>query len=467
MDFSRPVFWHEGMLLRPQHFQQQDRHQEALLHSITSRTSPCYWGVLDLRINQDSLQNMILEVETCDAVLADGALIRYPDNANLESRSFEDVLPPSGEPLSVYLGVMKIKPGDNNANSPYGDDNGSGKPRRFTVKEGGSTTYDLFASERAGQLDFLRYDVRIFFGAEKESAADFQLLKIAEVQRSDKGFVLSRRFIPASTTVASDMVLLGFMKKARDLMGAKARELLEMKRDQGMRTRELSSRDMLLLFYSLSVNRYVPLLYQITETPVGVHPFNAYALLRGIVGELSSFSSNINYLGAKTEQPEDILPAYEHEDLFTCFNRAVELIELLMDDLIVQSGYSVKLLWDGEFYSAGLDPEVLTGRNRYYLIISTAMPANELLSMMKDTAKICSKEGMPTLITRALFGVPVEHLPSPPPNLPQRAHAHYFVLDHTSNIWKRIEKENNIAISFEKKQLGDISIEFTLTPEDA
>ena len=51
MDFTRPIYWHEGMLLRPQHFQQQDRYHETLRHNLLSFSNPWYWGIVDLKIN--------------------------------------------------------------------------------------------------------------------------------------------------------------------------------------------------------------------------------------------------------------------------------------------------------------------------------------------------------------------------------------------------------------------------------
>ncbi|MBU2546857.1 MAG: type VI secretion system baseplate subunit TssK [Proteobacteria bacterium] len=465
MDFTRPIYWHEGMLLRPQHFQQQDRYHETLVHHLLTRVNPFYWGVVDLGVNPDALHNMVFEVNRCTLLLGNGLMLRYPGNADVERRSFEQALPPAGKPLSVYLGVMELKPGENNAVGPY-DEEGAARHRRYVVKAEGSPTYDLFAADSSGPIEFLHYDVRLFFGGEKDIASDYHLIKIAEVQRTDQGFSLSRAYIPPAAVMSGDPVLFGLLKKVRDRMTAKGRELQEFKRDRGMMTREIGPRDTLYLLYSLSLNRYIPLLHQMTAPGTGVHPLDAYRLLRAIVGELSSFSSDVSFLGARTGRDDSGLKDYDHEDLWNCFQPAADLIEALLEGLVAQGGYSVKLAWDGEFYSADLDERVLTGNNRYHLIITTTLPLNQLLAMMKDTAKICSREGIPTLITRALYGVPAEYLPAPPPRLPHRAQAHYFLLDHASHVWSRIEKDHNISISFENKKIEDISIEFAVLSEE-
>ena len=466
MEFYRPIYWHEGMLLRPQHFQQQDRYHESLLHHLLVQANPYYWGISELRVNPDSLHNMLFEIEGCSLVLNNGSVVLYPGNAEVEHRSFEKALPAGGQSLSVYLGVMQLKPGENNVVSPHDGDESFERHCRYRIKDTGSATYDLFAAERSGPIDFLHYDVRLFFGPEKDNATDYHLVKIAEVERSEKGFVLSRRFVPPTVTVAADPILFGLLKKVRDRMTAKGRELEDFKHERGLLTHELGSRDVLYLLFALTINRHIPLLHQMTAEGAAVHPLGAYQLLRVIIGELSAFSQEVGILGGTAEQGEAGLPDYQHEDLWNCFQPAADLVERLLDGLVARGAYSARLTWDGEFYSAGLDKQIFTGNNRYYLIISTSVPLNELLAMMKDTAKICSKEGVPTLISRALYGVPVEHLPAPPPKLPQRAHAYYFLLDHNSNVWKRIEKDSNIAVSFEKKQIEDMNIEFTVLSEE-
>ena len=47
------VAWREGLFLRQQHFQQQDRHIDALVAAHARGAGPYCWGVIELQINRD------------------------------------------------------------------------------------------------------------------------------------------------------------------------------------------------------------------------------------------------------------------------------------------------------------------------------------------------------------------------------------------------------------------------------
>ena len=49
------VVWQEGMFLRAQHFQQQDRHMARLLHARSAPLHAHPWGLTELAIDRDLL----------------------------------------------------------------------------------------------------------------------------------------------------------------------------------------------------------------------------------------------------------------------------------------------------------------------------------------------------------------------------------------------------------------------------
>ncbi|MFX6872966.1 type VI secretion system baseplate subunit TssK, partial [Acinetobacter baumannii] len=50
-----PVLWHDGMLLLPQHFQQQALRQEGLIDYRMRRMHPFSYGIVQLAIDQSAL----------------------------------------------------------------------------------------------------------------------------------------------------------------------------------------------------------------------------------------------------------------------------------------------------------------------------------------------------------------------------------------------------------------------------
>src|SRR5579863_1242219 len=100
MEWLRPLFWGQGMLLQPQHFQQQDNYHDGRLRHLFRLFAPSAWGVHSLRLNETGLQNFVFEIEACELVTFDGTVLRFgpemhPSTARIAARSFESDLDPA------------------------------------------------------------------------------------------------------------------------------------------------------------------------------------------------------------------------------------------------------------------------------------------------------------------------------------------------------------------------------------
>ena len=60
MSITGKLLWGEGLFLRPQHFQQQDRYHEQRLHDSVKALHPYAWGVSQLQLDRDALHNLSL-----------------------------------------------------------------------------------------------------------------------------------------------------------------------------------------------------------------------------------------------------------------------------------------------------------------------------------------------------------------------------------------------------------------------
>ncbi|MGK4627157.1 type VI secretion system baseplate subunit TssK, partial [Raoultella ornithinolytica] len=49
------IIWGEGLFIKPQHFQQQQRHNDYLLYTSLSALTEHFYGVSELKINEDHL----------------------------------------------------------------------------------------------------------------------------------------------------------------------------------------------------------------------------------------------------------------------------------------------------------------------------------------------------------------------------------------------------------------------------
>ena len=72
MSWNSKVGWTEGLFLRPQHFQQQDRYHENNLNARVGLITPYPWGVTALEIDHDLAQQGKFAVRRCSGVMPDG-----------------------------------------------------------------------------------------------------------------------------------------------------------------------------------------------------------------------------------------------------------------------------------------------------------------------------------------------------------------------------------------------------------
>jgi type VI secretion system protein ImpJ len=443
------------MFLQPQHFQQQDWYHDARLRHFFHLFLPYCWGVKTLALNEPALQNFLFEVEQCEVVTWDGTILRFhgdirPSNAKLEPRSFENDLDPGGKPLSVYLGLKKLQLEENNL-QPRGAADGSGNGdaiagdhRRFFLEE--AEAPDLFAGgDPPASVQYLVHEAHILFDVPTSRSQDYELVKIAEVLRSadGKGGILSKRYIPPVVTVRSFPLLETMIKEIRDLLTAKGQEIAQYRRRRGEQMTDLGTKDLSYLLMTQTINRYTPLFHHYLENGE-IHPYPLYALLRQLVGELSSFSETVSVLGAR--EGEEAPPPYRHDQLWPCFDLATRRVKELLNELTTAPIGDVLLRYDGEFFTAGLDQQFFTGDNRYYLAIKTDVKPSEMFALLQEVGKITSREEMPKIMHTFISGLTIEPLETPPEELLMRAHYRYFVIDQRSPHWQQIRKRQNIAV---------------------
>ena len=90
---SEHIQWHEGMLLAPQHFQQESARVDALVGWQTLAGHPAAWGVRRLEVDEALLGNGLLRITAIEAILPDGMAVHY-DAAQAQGHPLELDLAP-------------------------------------------------------------------------------------------------------------------------------------------------------------------------------------------------------------------------------------------------------------------------------------------------------------------------------------------------------------------------------------
>jgi type VI secretion system protein ImpJ len=444
LESKKPLFWHQGLFLQPHHFQLTDQYVQSLLLPYQKFIEPFLWGVAQVTISDAALGNRSFELNKGEFLFPDGTHVSIPGNGLIEPRSFEEDWIEGDRPLNVYLGLKKWDAsGENVTVLPTLEGIGQ-VSTRFVTKTDPDEVDDLYQSGPKAQVKSLHFVLRIFWEPEKDRLGDYLLIPVAQLERRGEEIRLSENYIPPCLNLNSSEFLLQLIKEMRDQLASRARQLEEYKTQKGVHTAEFGTRDMVYLLALRSLNRYVPLFYHYLESPQ-VHPWPVFGVLRQLIGELSSFSDQVNLLGDQ-EDGTALLRTYDHQGLGACFLSAQSLVTRLLDDITSGPEYVLRLVYDGTYFAAELPPAIFEGRNRFYLVLETEADPATLLQSMETVVKLSSRESLPILIARALPGIRTQHLTVPPQELPRRSHSIYFQLDHHSDQWSQVQKGHNMAL---------------------
>ncbi len=444
MNPERPLFWHQGLFLQPQHFQRLDLFHQSQLNAVRKAAAPFLWGIGSLEIEKAALSNRTFRVTGGEMIFPDGTHIAVNENALIQTRTFDDGWIGEGVPFTIYAGIKKLDHNGKNVSVIDKAEDIAEVTGRFVARPSPEELNDLHGDGPPGQVKLLQYSVRIFWDTEKELLGNYVFMPIAQIVRDGAEIILAPTFTPPLLAIEGNDNLLKLTREIRNLLAAKSYQLEEYKAQRGINAAEFGSRDMVFLLALRSINRYVPALAHIIETG-SVHPWQAYGLLRQLIGELSCFSENFNVLGRRDENDPG-LPAYDHWDIYGCFAKVHEILATLIEEITAGPEYIITLDYDDTYYAAQLPATIFQTGNHYYLALTTATDPEELKVSLSNSAKLSSREHLPILIARALPGIRLEYLATPPQKLPKRANTCYFHINNHDDQWATVEQSKNLAL---------------------
>jgi type VI secretion system protein ImpJ len=453
---EKPLFWHQGLFLQPQHLQLNDHYHQTLSKPLFEFMAPHFWGIAALDIQQASLGRGSFDMVNAEMIFPDLTHVAFPGNALISARSFEADWLDGGKPFQVYIGLKKWNKNGENVTLLPSLENFSDVTTRYVATTDAEEIKDLYHDGPNAQVKRLHYVLRIFWETETDRLGDYVLIPIARLERSGDAIILSDQYIPPCTVIAGSNVLLNVLTEVRDQIASRGRQLESYKRDRGIHTAEFGSRDMIFLLALRSLNRYTPLLFHFMEAQQ-VHPWMVYGVLRQLIGDLSSFSEKITMLG-QLEDGTALIERYDHQHLWECFAGMRRLITRLLDEITAGPEYAMQLHYDGTYYSTELPPAIFEGRNRFYLVFSTETEIETLIQTIQSISKLGTRETLPLLIARSLPGIQIEHLEIPPQELPRRANSLYFQINHHHDQWVQVEKGHNLALYWDTAP-GDLQVE--------
>ncbi len=455
----KPLFWHQGLLLQPHHFQLNDLYTRSLMEPWYKFIVPHFWGVGSFEIQESSLTNYIFDIGSGEFIFPDNSHVVIGENGVVQARSFEKAWEDGGKSFSIYLGLKKWNDKGGNVSVLKDFNDLSDVPTRFVSSTVPEEIDDLHGDGPAAEVKRMNFLLKIFWENEIDQQGDYQLIPIARLKKNLDEIVMCDDFIPPCIIITGSEILTAIVKEIKEQISSRTRQLEAVKRSKGIHTAEFGSRDMVYMLALRSLNRYAPLLTHLTAANQS-GPWAVYGIMRQIIGELSSFSAEISASG-ELEDGTVLLKEYDHKNLWECFTGAQQLITKLLDGITSGPEYIIPLHFDGTYFIADISPGIFEGKNRFFLVMESELNRDTLIESMKNIAKLSARESLPILIAQSLPGVTLNFLEAPPQELPRRTGSIYFQIDHHGKQWDHVKNGNNIALYWDMAP-DDLKIELMI-----
>ena len=409
------VAWREGMFLRPQHFQQQDRFIDALIRARTEALRPYPWGLTALKINQSLASLGKFAIERCAGLFPDGQPFSMPDD--FAPPPPLDV-PADARDAIVYLTLPARQAGA----VEFQISDSTDEAIRYLVDE--EEVPDAFSHERAREaIETARPNLR--FGVTRDQTYGRVTVGLARIREVQNGqLIFDERYIPPALDIRAATRLTGFLT---DIIG-RAEQRADELALRAVEATDGGAETFASFLLLQALNRWFPQLTHLNSLPV-VHPERLYEAFVAMAGELSTL--------VRADRKPPPFPIYDHEALQPTFEPVFDALQAALSAVFDRSAVQLPL----ELAGPGAYLSRIVDRNLYqhgffYLAVKAGASLDDIRGRFPSMAKVGAVEKMRQIVDSALPGVPLRHAPTPPPQLRVLPGYVYFELDRGAADWR-------------------------------
>ncbi len=439
MVWQRKVVWAEGMFLRPQHFQQQERYLDFLVQARVQAAQPFFWGFSQLVIDTDLLPLGKVGLVSAQGVLPDGTPFRFP---------LDDDPPPPleiGKDLKdtvVYLSLPLRRR--------------TGAEVTFGAQDGGMARYSAHVAEVQDVNDVAAQPAEVQLGqarlslrAAPDVTEGWVSLPVAHVveRRADGSVMLDPHFIPTVVNNSEISTLFAFCRELHGLLKQRG-AALEDRLTQPGRGGVGEVGDFLMLQF---INRWECAVEHWVRVR-SIHPERLFDELLKMAGEVSTFTR-------EQRRPAE-MPAYDHDDLRKCFPPLMLELRRSLSSVLEQNAIQIELQERQYGVRVALIPstELLTTCD-FVLAVHAQTTVEFLRAHFPTQTKMGPVERIRDLVNLHLPGVTLRSLPVAPREIPYHAGYSYFELDTSHDLWRQLNNSGGLAMHI-SGEFPELQLEF-------
>ncbi|PVZ68779.1 type VI secretion system baseplate subunit TssK [Pelagibaculum spongiae] len=430
MSYGNNVVWSEGLFIKPQHFQQQQRNIDSLLQSYRTAISQYLYGLQTIELNQEYPSFGRIGINSASGIFPDGTSFSIPSN---------DAAP---EPLQIetnqvagQIVYLAIPLKNNGLLEVDRECDQQGRRYQLVCKE----VIDIHSeTAEPSVLELGQLQIKIML--EEEQRQGYCCLPFARIleRRADGSLLLDQDFIPCHLSISAAPKIRQWIAELSVMVRERAKNIaMRMSGGPQQATSQSAVADLSDFMLLQLLNRISPQLAHLANLE-SAHPERVYSELIIMCGEL------FTYTDAEHLAPD--FPAYQHMQPATAF---IPLIKWLRQSLsIVLQPKAMSLQLQKRRYGllvAPIHDSTLLQQADFILAVKSQMQPQQLGQKFLQQSKAASIEKIRELISLQLPGIPLQLLPTPPRQLPYHAGYIYFQLDQQSTSWQMLDGSSGFA----------------------
>lgn len=312
-----PICWYEGMMLSPQHFQQNQRYMEAQLHALLDCLTPNSWGLKRLEFDHAALAGGKLNISKVQALMPDGLFVDYsPPEVETLSLSLSDVeLLNQKRRVTIHLVVPIRIPGCASDSVAM---------QRYVSKDSPPVVDD---NTGQGELVMQRLAPKLALQAIEMVSENYTSIPLFEVSLLDSGSYQLGDYCPPLLNIGAqcfayeegqELVKQPLQNRCKNIAMIMRNKADKLAGYSGQGEERLGHK--ITEVHAIWINVLTKMLpqFELLADDRNTTPFQLYSCLAALVGNFCKLDPS--YFPKK-------LPAYKHTDMLEGFNMALAYIQ--------------------------------------------------------------------------------------------------------------------------------------------
>lgn len=418
------VMWLEGTLMRPHHLQQQQRYND-YVNNLRFRTiNDLSWGFTELSLNNESLAQGKIMLDSASGTLPDGTVFSIPDQDSLPAPLHPNSFPDE-ESRNIYLALPVAS--DVRGEVSYGQQIGRYRLHDADVRDLHSENGDARALT-LGQLT-----PRIMSGADDMSAyVTLPLCRIKD-RHADGSLILDDSFIPTCQNIYVSTRLREFLREVQEAVGGRANDLANRIGSPAQSGIADVAEFMMLQLLNRNQTRFT---HRARRSQL--HPEMFYLDLAGLLGELMTFTES-----SRLPCPLDI---YDHRNLTETFKTLLPEVKRALHTVLSPRAVNLPLHLRDGIWQADIHDSALLQSTTFVLAVAAKMETQQLQRQFIQQSKISSPEKIRNMVSVQIPGILLHTLMVAPRQLPYHAGFSYFELDKSGPAWADVAATGAVAL---------------------